>query len=97
MVVDAGGGVGVNDDAGGAVAPHRDEDDGGASSSEAKTYNGDVGLNGVKGGLEVPQDRGGVGLCEGDGFCDGVPFVGGADKAASLDRCIAWVGDGLVI
>ena len=48
MVVDAGGGVGAKDDAGGAVAPHQPEDDGGAPSSEAKTYNGDVGLNGVK-------------------------------------------------
>jgi hypothetical protein len=97
VVVDAGGGVGVNDDAGGAVAPHRHEDDGGAPSSETKTYNGDVGLNGVKEGLEVPQDSGGMGVGEGDGFHYGMPFVGGAGKAASLDRCIAWVGDGLVV
>lgn len=97
MTLDVGGSVGVNDDAGGAGAPNRNEDDARAPSFELKADDGDIGFNEVKKGPEVPQKSGVVGVGKGDGFCDGLPFVSGADKAASLDRHITWVGDGSVV
>lgn len=79
------------------MAPHGDDDDEWVPPSLSQAGDRDVSFDSVEECFQVPQDSSVVGLSEGYGFGDSVPFVSSTHKAPPFYCSIPRVGDGLVV